>query len=610
MPLAHERRQKTKHEGTGSTMRDATSTATRLVGRWLARVATATALLVPALAQAVDMQVSTFTDSPDPAIRGGNITFTITASNTDADTASDVVVTFALPANTHFVSVADAAVPGACAHDGGSPGTITCSYATLRGTLAAPAGPVRTINAVLRTTGSTVTTLASTASVTSNGADSNAGNNALSQNTTINDGADLSATLAGTPDPATGGGTVTWTVSGSNLGPNTSGAVTFTSTLPGVLTYQSASGTGWACSAAGQVVTCTRAAVAVGVYPSLVIATRITGVAAGTVTLSGNISSTIGDPELSNNSPVASVAVNPGTDLAVTQDAPAPNPAPSSGTATFVLRPSNGGPHAATAGANVVFPLPAGFSVNSASGSTGWSCAAAGAPVTVTCNFAGSLASGASGTLTIVATVPSVLSNTTYSNITATIAPNAGGPADPVAANNTAARSLSVLPDGVDLSVSKNKSPAYVALGSNITSTIVVANTGPRTAASGSITVIDALDAAKEQFVSASGSNWACVSAPPQVNCTYNAALGIASSSTLTITTQSLSAGLRSTPPPRPMRARRAIPTRPTIRSTPVSTSPLRTIRPTWWPACPWPRPAARSTGWRPLRPASPTPRR
>jgi uncharacterized repeat protein (TIGR01451 family) len=511
---------------------------------WLKRAAFIAGLLLPTMASAVDVQIASFTDSPDPAPRGGQISYTITASNSDADTANNVVVTFALPTNTSFVSVVDAAVPGACAHDGGSPGVITCTYPTLLGTLAAPAaGPVRTITAVLRTTAATGNTVSSAVSITTTDVDVQPANNTLTQNTTINDGADLTAVMAGAPNPATGGGLVTWTISGSNLGPNTSGVVTFTTTLPGVLTYVSASGTGWSCTPSGQNITCTRAAVTVGAYADLAISTRITGVSGGTITLNGNMTSTVGDPDGSNHSPVASVSVDPGTDLAITQDPPTPNPAISAGTATFVLRPSNNGPYPASAGAQVSFPLPAGFTVNTVTASPGWSCTSAGSPVTVSCVFGGSLASGASGTLTIVTAVPTVVTTTTYSGITASIAPNAGGPVDPVASNNSASRSLNVLPDGVDLSISKSKSPALVALGANMVSSIVVSNAGPQTAASGTITVVDVLDPAKEQFVSFSGSNWSCVSAPPIVTCTYNAALGLASSSTLSITTLALSAG-------------------------------------------------------------------
>ena len=97
--------------------------------------------------------------------------------------------------------------------------------------------------------------------------------------------------------------------------------------------------------------------------------------------------------------------------------------------------------------------------------------------------------------MTIVATAPTVAAPTVFNGFTATIAPNAGGPVDPNAANNTATRSVTVAPDGADLSVTKSKTPGLVALGSNMTSTIVVSNAGPRTAASGTVTLVDALEA-------------------------------------------------------------------------------------------------------------------
>jgi uncharacterized repeat protein (TIGR01451 family)/fimbrial isopeptide formation D2 family protein len=50
-----------------------------------------------------------------------------------------------------------------------------------------------------------------------------------------------------------------YTLNVTNNGPSpTSGTITVTDTLPAGLTYVSATGTGWACSAAGQIVTCTR----------------------------------------------------------------------------------------------------------------------------------------------------------------------------------------------------------------------------------------------------------------------------------------------------------------------------------------------------------------
>lgn len=172
------------------------------IARWLRHAAFVAGLMIPALACAVDVQIASFLDNPDPAPRGDHITYTITALNNDADIAHNVVVTFALPTNTQFVSAADTVLAGACAFDGGSPGVVTCTYPTLLGTLASPAGPVQTINVVLKTTGATVATLNTVATITTTDADVNLTNNALTQNTTINNGADLSAVLSALPNPA------------------------------------------------------------------------------------------------------------------------------------------------------------------------------------------------------------------------------------------------------------------------------------------------------------------------------------------------------------------------------------------------------------------------
>lgn len=62
--------------------------------------------------------------------------------------------------------------------------------------------------------------------------------------------------------PAAIGGTLVNTITVTNAGRSaTSGTITVTDPLPAGLAYSSATGSGWSCSAAGQVVTCTNPAV-------------------------------------------------------------------------------------------------------------------------------------------------------------------------------------------------------------------------------------------------------------------------------------------------------------------------------------------------------------
>lgn len=512
---------------------------------------------VPGLAAAadVDVQVSSFTDSPDPAIRGGQITYTTVVKNGGPAIATDVLVTWPVPATTTFESVSDGTGGGGCTHNNVTPpGQVTCAYASVPVDDLTSATS-KTITLVVQTGASTLNTVNSSVSVSQTGnTDTGPGNNAGTQNTTINAGADLSFAISGAPKPSVGAGNVTWSITGSNLGPDTSGPVTVTVPIPGTLTYQSGTGTGWTCNYSAPNAVCTRAALASGApYPTLAIVTKIASqIADGTLTVGGNISqATVADPVLANNTATDNVTVNPGLDLQITQDAPSPSSANAGGSAmTFVLRPSNLGPYAATTGANVTFPLPADFTLTSATGTNGWTCSSAGTPITVTCSLAGSMVSGTNSVLTIVTGTPPTVTASTAFTLTGTVAVNASGPTDPIAANNTAARTVTVTPIGLDLSVGKTKTPALVAEGATLTTTINIASAaGGVQAAAGTITVTDVLDPAFETYVSSSGTNWVCSAttlpaASQTVTCTYNATLnGGSNAPALIITTTAVAAG-------------------------------------------------------------------
>ena len=86
-----------------------------------------------------------------------------------------------------------------------------------------------------------------------------AGNNSASVNTTVVS-PDLRVTKSHAGNFTVGvNGVYTITVDNTLGTAPTSGAITVTDTLPTGLTFVSATGTGWACGAVGQVVTCTSA---------------------------------------------------------------------------------------------------------------------------------------------------------------------------------------------------------------------------------------------------------------------------------------------------------------------------------------------------------------
>ncbi|QIG41466.1 hypothetical protein G5V58_00570 [Nocardioides anomalus] len=347
-------------------------------------------------------------------------------------------------------------------------------------------------------------------------------------------GADLSLSLAAAPTSVPAGGTVSFAVSTSNLGPEATEAVTAAVTLASNLTFQSATGAGWSCGASGQVVKCTRPSAAVAALPDITISARATGAVTGTVDVSGAISAVNSVDYVSgNDSATAAFTVTAATDLAVTTAASTGSPA--SGQAmSFTLRPRNLGPFAAT---SVVAEatLPAGFAVVAATG-TGWTCSTSGADVTCT---RATYAVGAANDVTITATAPMVLGPTAF---TVAVQLSSATP-DPVSANDVGSVSVTVLPDGVDLSITETKGPSPVAQGSGLTHDVRVVNHGPRAAVTGEVTVTDTLPAG-EGFVSASGTGWTCGAAGSVVTCTYASALGAGSSSSdLRVATTALVAG-------------------------------------------------------------------
>lgn len=101
----------------------------------------------------------------------------------------------------------------------------------------------------------------------------------------------LSASVVDSVDPLVADGRAfSYTVNVTNTGARAADNVAVVVTLPSGVGFTSAIGTGWTCSASGQIVTCTRASAAVGVQPAITINCTAPGsVGAGSMTATGTV---------------------------------------------------------------------------------------------------------------------------------------------------------------------------------------------------------------------------------------------------------------------------------------------------------------------------------
>jgi len=221
--------------------------------------------------------------------------------------------------------------------------------------------------------------------------------------------ANLAVGLSDSPDPVTGLGTVTYTIAVSNaLGFSQANSLSLTqsfTSIPNSVSFLSASGSGWSCSAGSTSVTCTRPSLASGSSaPGLTVQWTV-GPAGGTLTASATVTATETDPFPSDNTTTAVTTVTgvPYADLAVSQT--------DGGVTvlwnrllTYLITVSNDGPNSVT-GATVTDTFNASLSgvVWTCTASAGSSCAPSG-----TGNLADSsvsLLSGGSVTYTATGTV-------------------------------------------------------------------------------------------------------------------------------------------------------------------------------------------------------------
>ena len=422
----------------------------------------AAAVTAPITVSGIDLSL-TKDDSQATTTAGAVLTYVLTYHNTGNQSATGVTITEVVPAGTNYTGI------GWVCASGGGPGK-TCTRAI--GTVAANAtSSVNFVVTVIDPVASALTQVSNTAVIADDGtknADPTPANNTATDVDTIAQ-ADLSLTKT-IDDPAPDAGqVVAFTLTVSNVGPSAATNVRVTDTMPGSLSYVSSTpNVGGSYDSSTGIWTV--GTVASGGSESLVLRARVTAPASA-VNVAEITHSDQGDPDsvpangVTTEDDYAVAGLNPNVaDLGVTKSVDLNHPNVGDDV-TFTIVATNHGPNDAT-GVQVVDTLPAGLTYGSSNATSG-----SYDSVTHTWTI-GSLANGASETLTLVATVanPGTITNT------ATIS---GDPFDPKLSNNSATVSTSQL---VDLVVTKSVNDPAANVGTTVIFTVGVSNTGPSAA--------------------------------------------------------------------------------------------------------------------------------
>jgi uncharacterized repeat protein (TIGR01451 family) len=272
-----------------------------------------TTVMVPVTVQA-DLAL-TKTATPDPAFPGQTLTYTVTVRNNGPNAADGVTLSEMVPVGTTFQSVS--APPGwTCTlPEVGGMGSIVCTTPSL----AADSIAIFTVAVRVDEFTPSGTVIENSASVLSDSTpDPNQANNFASASTPVSGpaSANLAVSMTATPDEVTAGGTITYTITALNNGPNPAIDLSISNPIPTGTSFVTATastgGTVTAPSgAAGSVIVSWPGTTAVGETRTATVVLRVNTTAAVGTIITNRATATSGslDGDLSNNTAQATATV-------------------------------------------------------------------------------------------------------------------------------------------------------------------------------------------------------------------------------------------------------------------------------------------------------------
>ena len=424
------------------------------------------------VATVTDLELTKAVSGPSATV-GDTVTFTMTATNLGPN-PTGALITDPLPAGMSFGTSSDCTF---------SAPNVTCDL----GGLAVGASDTATFTATVNSAaaGTTITNSASVASEAAGAGfpeidDLDPSNNLASAVLPVDQQADLSLTKTASNANPSVGELLTYTLTASNAGPNDATGVTITDPVPPGLAFAEASN---GCTNISGTVTCAIGDIPTGGHVSVkVMAWVLNSAAATSLTNLATVSGDQPDPDPANNQATANMEVPPFVNLRMTKSAS--NTSPGAGSdVTYTIAVSNDGPNTAT-GVILRDPLPNGLTYVSSTAAQG-SCGASAN--LVTCAL-GSLPAGGSTMVTITARTGSDTGNTNITNTATVSATEDNGSPGLSTAHVVVNPSAVPPPPDAKLTITKTVNHKRARFGSTLRYTITVANAGPATAETPTVT--------------------------------------------------------------------------------------------------------------------------
>lgn len=435
-----------------------------------------TSTIVIPVSSSADLSIRK-TASPDPALIGQPLLYTLEITNNGWDSAAGVQLSDKIP---------PALLNPVFSSDNGStwqPWAEPYAIGDL------PDGQTRTILIRGTVAGNTSAPISNTAAVSSNTPDPNPENNTSSVETPVSEAADLSIQKTGSPDPVAPGGTLTYSVTIRNAGPSDARDVTLFDTLPAPLTNAQLSldgGTAWEEW---------QNPYAMGGLPAnteknVLIRAAVPPSAGSPLINTAVVDSTTPDPDPANNTASDRTEVSAAADLSIRKQAGCAQAAPGEAV-LFTLSVCNAGPSPAGPVTVSDWINGAEYSLNNGLNWEPWP-GSVGLP---------RLMAGQCTAILLRAAAPDGVSE--FSNTASVASPVP----DPDPSNNASSIVIPVEPYA-DLSISKTACPCEAVPGQYLYYTLTARNAGPSAAHSVRImdTVPDALS--RVQFSVNHGRSW------------------------------------------------------------------------------------------------------